>query len=73
MHLFVFFYQGSCYVGGKSEQMNLKSFGEDGERLCCPDIDLEIVPPLRRQNREESQLRRVSFVLFLRCGYEPAS
>ena len=40
----------------KSEQVSLESFAEDRERLCCPDVGWEFVPPLRLQNRTESRL-----------------
>ena len=46
-----------CGVEVKSVKMSLKSFMEDGERFCCCIFGLDFVPPLRWQNREESQLR----------------
>ena len=45
-----------CRVEVKSEQASLESFAEDGEWLCCPDIGWEFIPPVSRQNREESWL-----------------
>ena len=43
-----------CGVEVKSEQLSLEYSAEDRERLCCPDVGREFVPPLRLQNREES-------------------
>ena len=46
-----------CGFEVKSEQMSLESFVEGRERLCCPDVGREFVPPLRLQNREQFLLR----------------
>ena len=57
-HLF-FFWGGGCTerrlsrVQVNSEQVGLEALAEAGERLCSPHIGRELVPPLRRQNREE--------------------
>ena len=37
-----------------SEQVSLDSFAEASERLCSPDIDRELVPPLRFFKTEKS-------------------
>jgi len=36
-----------------SEQVGLESLVEAGERLGCPDVSGELIPPLWCQNREE--------------------
>ena len=42
-----------CRVEVDSEQVSLKSFSENSERLCGPESGRELVPPLRSQNREK--------------------
>ena len=42
-----------CRVQVNSEQVSFESFAEAGERLCGPDINRELVPPLWSQDREE--------------------
>jgi len=51
-----------CRVQVNSEQVGLESLAEAGERLCCPDVSRELIPPLRCQNREELGLGRVMLV-----------
>ena len=47
------------------EQVSLESFVEASERFCGADINAELVPPPRCQNREEFELRRSPFARYL--------
>ena len=66
---------GSPAMQGRGEvwSLSLESFAEDGEGFRCPDIDQEVVPPLRCQNREELKLCWAGFVCSQRWGYLSAS
>jgi len=48
-----------------SEKVGLESLAEAGERLCLPDVNWDLIPPLRCQNREELGLGRVRCLPFL--------